>query len=124
MTDAAATDLPAVSLAGDLLELELASIGRRATATAGDPQESVRELYADGTVQIGLWECTPGQFGTAKDGVSETSHILAGAATLRGDDGAVAEVRAGDVVTTPDGWRGSWTVTATMRKLYIVSRSR
>jgi uncharacterized cupin superfamily protein len=124
MSDAGAPILPAVSRAGDLMELELASIGRRATATTGDPEESVRELYADGTVQIGLWECTPGQFGTAKDGVSETSHILSGAAILRGDDGVETEVEAGDVVTTPDGWRGTWTITATMRKLYIVSRSR
>jgi hypothetical protein len=121
MSDTGASTLPAVTRARDLLALELTSIGVRATATAGDPEESVRELYKDGTVQIGLWECTPGRFGTVKDGVSESSHILSGAAVLRGEDGVETAVEAGDVVTTPDGWRGTWTITETMRKLYVVT---
>jgi uncharacterized cupin superfamily protein len=119
MTDTAPT-LPAVPHATDLLGMELTSIGRRASATAGDPQESVRELYNDGTVQMGLWECTPGTFATAKDGITESAQILSGAGVLRGDDGIETEVRAGEIVTTPDGWRGTWTITETMRKVYVV----
>jgi uncharacterized cupin superfamily protein len=101
----------------DLLDRPLTATYTRPGATPGTV-EAAETLFDDGKVQIGLWECTPGEFPTAKDGTTEASQILAGEATLRADDGTEVHVRAGDSVVTPDGWRGIWIVHATTRKVY------
>jgi uncharacterized cupin superfamily protein len=69
---------------GDLVTLELAEDGPRAGATAGTPVESSKTLYADTVCEIGVWECTPGTFPGAKDGIGEHMLILAGDATVIG----------------------------------------
>jgi hypothetical protein len=105
--------------ATDLLARELPSLGTRPGATPGTV-EAAETFFDDGTLQIGLWECTPGEFPTVKDGVNESAQILSGSATLRHDDGTETHLRAGDAAVTPDGWRGTWTVHETMRKIYTV----
>jgi uncharacterized cupin superfamily protein len=100
--------------------LELTSDGPRAGATAGTPEEFSRELYSDERVQLGVWECTPGEFPTEKNGISEHMHILAGDATLHGDDGTSVELRPGVSIVTPDGYTGRWEIRATIRKIYTV----
>ena len=115
--------IPSAQHEHGLLELALTSTGPRAGATAGEPVESAHEIYTDGSVEIGVWECTPGEFPSAKDGISESMHILAGAGVLRGDDGTEVALEPGVVVVTPDGWRGTWTITETVRKLYTIWRT-
>ena len=104
----------------DLRSLPLESTGPRAGATSGTPEESARELFNDGRVQIGVWACTPGAFPAAKDGITEHMHILDGDATLHSDDGTSVELRAGVSVVTPDGWTGRWEVRQTVRKIYTI----
>jgi uncharacterized protein len=104
----------------DLESLPLQVDGPRVGATAGRPEESSAELYDDGRVQIGVWECTPGEFPAAKDGITEHMYVLAGNATLHGADGTTVELRAGVSVVTPDGWSGRWEIRETVRKLYSI----
>jgi uncharacterized protein len=112
--------VPSASSADDLLALELTSTGPRAGATSGAPEEFAHELFNDERVEIGVWACTPGEFPSVKDGISESMHILAGAGVLRGEDGTETTLAPGTVVVTPDGWRGTWTITETVRKLYTI----
>ncbi|MEA2485870.1 MAG: uncharacterized protein QOD46_981, partial [Actinomycetota bacterium] len=77
--------------------------GPRAGATAGEPVEFEHELYNDGKVEVGLWECTPGEFASIKDGITEEMLFLSGEATIVGDDGTKYEVAPGVLLVTPDG---------------------
>ena len=36
-------------------------------------------------MEIGVWECTPGSFPSAKDGISEVMQFVSGEATIVGD---------------------------------------
>jgi uncharacterized cupin superfamily protein len=108
---------------GDLLALELDVDGPRAQATAGDPVESSKVLYADDRAEIGVWSCTPGAFPGAKDGITEHMLVLAGDATITGDDGTSVELRAGVSFVMPDGWTGRWEVRRTLVKQYTIWRT-
>jgi uncharacterized cupin superfamily protein len=67
-----------------------------------------------------VWECTPGTYRSTKQGVSEIMQIVAGEATITGDDGTVHEVRPGVAVYLPDGWSGVWDIRQTVRKTYVI----
>jgi hypothetical protein len=108
-----------VSQAG-LDTLPLSLDGPKAGATSGAPEESSHEIYGDDRVQLGVWECTPGEFPTAKQGISEHMHVIAGDATLYGDDGSAVELRPGVSVVTPDGFTGRWEIRETIRKVYAI----
>jgi uncharacterized cupin superfamily protein len=112
--------IPTAPFQHDLATLPLTSTGPRAGAISGEPEEFAHELYSDGAVEIGVWECTPGVFPTVKDGISESMQILAGAGTLRGEDGTEIRLEPGMVLITPDGWRGTWEITETVRKVYTI----
>lgn len=101
---------------------DLPSLGLRPGAEPGTI-EAAETLFQDETVEVGIWECAPGRFPTAKAGVGEVAQILVGSATLTHEDGTETTVRAGDTVVTPDGWRGTWTVHETVRKVYTVWRT-
>jgi len=88
-------------------------------ATAGDPRESLLQLSDDGRVQIGIWECTPGSFPSARDGYSEFMLFLAGEATITDDDGTRHRIGPGTAMRVPDGWLGSWEIRDTVRKVYV-----
>lgn len=108
----------------ELLSVSLEVDGPRVRATAGEPVESSRVLYADDAVEIGLWSCTPGEFPGAKDGIGEHMLILAGDATVVGEDGVAAELAPGVSFVHPDGWRGHWVVRETVVKQYTVWKTR
>jgi uncharacterized protein len=111
--------------AGQGLEhISLHRSGPRAGATAGEPVESELELYNDGTVEVGVWECTPGEFASVKDGISEEMLFLSGDATIVGDDGTKYEIAPGVLLVTPDGWKGRWEIRQTVRKVYTIWHTR
>jgi uncharacterized cupin superfamily protein len=114
---------PAI-LSGGLGDLQLRGTGPRAGATAGKPIESELELYNDGHVEVGVWECTPGEFPSAKDGITEQMLFLSGDATIVGDDRTKYEVGPGTLIVTPDGWRGRWEIRQTVRKVYTIWHTR
>ncbi len=114
---------PAVS-GRELGQISLRRSGLRQGATAGEPVESELELYNDGTVEVGVWECTPGEFPSAKAGFTEQMLFLAGEATIAGDDGITYEIAPGVLIVTPDGWQGRWEIRTTVRKVYTIWRTR
>jgi uncharacterized cupin superfamily protein len=107
----------------DVLALELASGQAVPTAIEGEPYESWHVISDDGTVELGVWEVTPGSFHGSKEGVYEQMHFVAGAGTITDADGVVSEIRPGVVMLCPDGWSGRWDVTQTVRKTYAIVKT-
>ena len=100
--------------------LELTVRSPRTPALAGTPVESVHVLHSDAGGRSGIWECTPGSFDSARIGDTELMHFLAGAGTITTADGTVHEIRPGVVLVAPDGWRGTWMIRETVRKVYTI----
>jgi uncharacterized cupin superfamily protein len=74
---------------------------------------------ANGTLRVGVWECTPGRFASERT-TTEIFEVLKGSATLIGADGIRTDVGPGDHAVTPKGWKGEWIVHETIRKIFIV----
>ncbi|WP_223622528.1 cupin domain-containing protein [Microbacterium sp. EST19A] len=85
----------------------------------GAPTAASVVLAALGDTEIGVWEMTPG---TASDTeADEVFVVLSGRASIAFDDPDLPdlEVGAGSVVRLADGQRTVWTVSETLRKIYI-----
>ena len=86
---------------------------------AGSPTTAVHELSNIGEVSIGVWEMTPG---TATDTeADELFVVLSGRALIAFEDPALPDlaVGPGSVVRLAEGQRTVWTITETLRKIYI-----
>ncbi|PZO79493.1 MAG: cupin [Mesorhizobium amorphae] len=101
---------------------ELGPWAPKPTSVEGDQQEASRSLWssADGALDVGVWECTPGRFTADRSASTELCHIISGVAELRRHDGDVRELRAGDLLVLPRGWRGEWVIREQLRKLYVM----
>lgn len=73
----------------------------------------------EGPVSAGVWEASPGTFTAVRDGYHEVCQILAGSATVVGDDGQETELAAGDLFVMPRGWSGTWHVHEQIRKSWV-----
>lgn len=111
---------PAIVYDADPATVELTVRGPRTPALAGAPVESVHVLHNDAGGRSGIWECTPGSFDSARNGDTELMHFLAGAGTITTADGTVHDIRPGVVLVAPDGWRGTWDIRETVRKVYTI----
>jgi uncharacterized protein len=105
------------------LTATLKSMGPRLNATSGNPVESKLVVYQDRTTEIGIWEVTPGQFPAWKDDVGELMQFIAGRGTIT-DSTGVTKIGPGVTMYTPDGWKGTWDVEETIRKTYVVHRTK
>lgn len=86
---------------------------------AGAPTSAVQELATLGGIEIGVWEMTPG---TATDTeADEVFVVLSGRATIAFASSGLPdlEVGPGSVVRLAEGMRTTWTVTETLRKIYV-----
>lgn len=108
-----------------LAGIDLGAPAAKPTSVEGDQQEAAKTLWvsADGSVEVGIWECTPGRFTADRSNSSELCHIISGLAEMRTLDGEVREVKAGDLLVLPQGWRGEWRLHETTRKLYVMHRA-
>jgi uncharacterized cupin superfamily protein len=111
---------PAIVYDADPETLELTVRGPHTGARAGTPVESVHVLHSDAGGRSGVWECTPGSFDSARNGDTELMHFLSGAGTITTADGTVHEICPGVVLVAPDGWRGTWDIRETVRKVYTI----
>lgn len=100
--------------------MTLDEIGPRVPALEGAPVESFRMLYRDEHGRSGVWQCTPGRFESARNGDNELMHFIAGEGTITTADGAVHDIFPGAVLVAPDGWRGTWDIRRTVRKVYTI----
>lgn len=62
----------------------------------------------DKKFSAGVYEATASRSEIASYGENEFMYFLKGGVTLTSADGTVTEVKAGDGVTIPKGWKGVW----------------
>ena len=87
---------------------------------AGDgPATDVLLLRSkDRKVEMGLYEAGPSEQDIAAYEEDEFMYFLAGGVTLTSADGTVLEVKTGEGVAMPRGWKGHWS-TKGYRKYYV-----
>ncbi|MFS0910575.1 cupin domain-containing protein [Microbacterium sp. 179-I 3D2 NHS] len=86
---------------------------------SGAPMAAAETLAEIADVEVGVWEMTPG---TATDTeADEVFVVLSGRARIAFLDPALPaiEVGPGSVVRLAEGMRTEWTVTETLRKIYV-----
>lgn len=90
-----------------------------AEVIAGAPTTASVTLSEVGDTEVGIWEMTPG---TASDTeADEVFVVLSGRAVIEFVSPALPplEVAAGSVVRLAEGMQTVWTVTETLRKVYV-----
>lgn len=108
----------------NLTGIDLGEFKPKPTGISGDPMEASKIVWTspDGTVMIGVWECTPGTFSATRVGYSEVAHIIAGDFRLTDSEGTATDHGPGDLVVTNEGWVGTWDVRETVRKVFVIHR--
>ncbi len=110
----------AAGTGADALALALAHEPLPASeVVAGTPTTASVALSALGGVEVGVWEMTPG---TASDTeADEVFVVLSGRAVIRfvSPELPSLEVGPGSVVRLAEGMQTVWTVTETLRKVYV-----
>lgn len=85
---------------------------------AGTPTTAVLDLGTIGEQSWGVWEMTPGTMSDTE--VDELFVVIAGRATVRLiDDATTLELAPGTVGRLAAGARTEWTVTETLRKIWV-----
>lgn len=86
---------------------------------SGEPTAGVTELGSFGGVELGIWEMTPGVATDTE--ADEVFIVLSGRAVIEFTERAIPpiEVVAGSIVRLTAGMRTTWTVTETLRKVYL-----
>ena len=110
----------------DLNNIELNNFTNKPTSITNGQQEALKDLWvsADGKIKAGVWECTEGQFTADRSKFAEYCHIISGTALIENDENKTQRIiKSGDLLILPLGWKGKWTITKHMRKLYILSES-
>lgn len=87
-------------------------------SVSGEPSTGTRALVDFDGLEVGIWEMTPGVMNDVE--VEELFIVLSGSATIEFADASPAlTVGAGDVVRLAAGAETTWTVTETLRKIYL-----
>jgi uncharacterized cupin superfamily protein len=85
----------------------------------GHPHTGLATLGRFGGLEVGVWEMTPGVMRDVE--ADEVFVVLSGSATVEFDDGTTAlNLQPGDVVRLAEGAKTVWTVTETLRKVYLI----
>jgi len=69
--------------------------------------------------ETGIWQCTAGPSYWVQE-ENEFIYLLSGSLTVTPDGGKPATFGAGDSAMFPRGWRGTWDLHETVRKVYVV----
>lgn len=86
----------------------------------GAPTAAVTTLAEVAGAEVGVWEMSPGTVTDVE--ADEVFVVLSGRATLAVEGGATLELGPGSVMRLADGARTTWTVTETLRKVYVTPR--
>lgn len=84
----------------------------------GDPVVSAADLTVARGVEVGIWEITPGVVTDTE--ADEIFIVLSGRGTVAFADGEILTLGPGAVVRLRTGERTVWTVTETVRKVYVL----
>jgi hypothetical protein len=95
--------------------------GNQPQPLEGSSHSSGLLLYksADGQVESGLWQCTPGRWRLSIPG-DELCYFQAGRSRYVSDKGETINVVAGNLVHFEPGWSGECTVLETVRNTYML----
>jgi uncharacterized cupin superfamily protein len=87
----------------------------------GEPDQAVYNHYASpcGQFAAGVWEGEVGQW-TVNYTEHEYCEIVQGVSVLRDQDGHAKTLRAGDRFVIPAGFKGTWEVLESCRKIYVL----
>ena len=113
---------PQVKVLRSVDRLSFADLLPKPTAINGtEPKDATDSAFSAkaSSVDVGFWECSPGSFRTARDGVNEVILVLEGNASLVSDTGERVDHKAGDMVLIPNGWSGVWEIHEQFKKQYI-----
>jgi uncharacterized protein len=101
---------------------EIGEFKAKPTSFEGNQEDASPAFFRseDGTLEIGIWECTPGRFNADRTRSSETCHIISGKVEMRRADGEVRTLGPGDLLVLPLGWKGEWHLVERTPKLYVV----
>jgi len=90
--------------------------------TTPNPHETIHTFFTsgDGRLTSGVWECTPTRIEIDRYGVDEMMTVLAGSVTITDKDGTAQTFKAGDSFVIGAGWSGTWEITETMRKFWMI----
>ena len=82
------------------------------------PKTGTQAIVDFDGLEVGIWEMTPGVMADVE--VEELFIVLSGSATIEFADGSPAlQIGPGDVVRLATGAETVWTVTETLRKVYL-----
>jgi len=85
----------------------------------GHPHTGLATLGRFGGLEVGVWEMTPGVMRDVE--ADEVFVVIAGAAIVEFANGTASlTLKPGDVVRLAKGAETVWTVTETLRKVYLV----
>ncbi|WP_322015689.1 cupin domain-containing protein [Paraburkholderia sp. J12] len=87
---------------------------------AGDPLQTLTQCYTSpcGQFSTGIWASTPGHWRVNYTEM-EYCEILEGVSVIRDEAGAAKELRTGDRFVIPSGFKGTWEVVESCRKIYV-----
>lgn len=85
---------------------------------SGTPKTGSVQLEKFGGTIVGVWEMTPGVMRDTE--VDEILTVLSGAATVEFQDGRIITLEPGAVARLHAGQQTVWTVTETLRKVYVL----
>jgi uncharacterized protein len=87
----------------------------------GEPTTAASALEEFGGLEVGVWEMTPGVMNDVE--TDEVFVVLSGSATVEFANGSpTMQLGAGDLVRLAAGAETVWTVTETVRKVYVTER--
>jgi uncharacterized cupin superfamily protein len=110
-------DLSAFS---DLAGMPVGPFADKPTTHTPGQQEATAPLWSapDGSLEIGVWECTPGRFSADRSAAAEFCYFLSGRIVMTHIDGTRRELGPGDAIMLPRGWKGDWEIVEHTRKIY------
>ena len=101
--------------------IDLGTLADKPTTLTPGQKEAATALWSspDGLIDIGVWECTPGQFTADRSHAAEFCHFLSGRIVMTHQDGRRQELGPGDALLLPKGWKGEWKILEHTRKIYV-----
>jgi uncharacterized cupin superfamily protein len=89
-------------------------------SVSGDPTTAATAFEKFGGLEVGVWEMTPGVMNDVE--TDEVFVVLAGSATVEFASGSpTIRLGRGDLVRLAAGAETVWTVTETLRKVYLTA---
>ena len=85
---------------------------------SGSPKTGSVQIEKFGGTVVGVWEMTPGVMRDVE--VDEILTVLSGSAVVEFQDGSKITLEPGNVARLHAGQQTVWTVTETLRKVYVL----